>query len=215
MARFDSEKNEAMDDFKLPLEKGLIDQRVIPVLDIINAHKDYYSTSSCSGRSMVIELAYPGAKNESTILGKWHDKLSKSELEGSISKWKNFQYLYFLAQSAIFHVIARDLNSAIQLRNIGESAGFKYSSIRSIKPIKQSSDIYSPGITEKYSKLPDARVTVELLSTERLNIPLGKDGLVMVDNAYIDLIIELANNSITEAHNKVKKLVETLKNQLI
>jgi tRNA(Phe) wybutosine-synthesizing methylase Tyw3 len=36
----------------------------------------------------------------------------------------------------------------------------------------------------------------------------------MVDNAYISLIVELANNSITEAHNKVKKLVEILNNQL-
>ena len=88
MARFDLEKEDALKDFRQKLERGQIDQRVIPVLEILNSDNNFYSTSSCSGRVMVIELAYPGAKNESTILGKWHEKLSKEDLDRSISKWK-------------------------------------------------------------------------------------------------------------------------------
>lgn len=214
MARFDLEKEDALKDFKQKLERGQIDQRVIPVLEILNADNNYYSTSSCSGRVMVIELAYPGAKNESTILGKWHEKMSREELEKSISKWKKFQYLYFLAQAAIFHVSARNLPSALKLRRLGEEAGFKYSSIRSIKPVKHSGKNISAGITKKDINYLDARITVELQSTERLHIPLGKDQRIVNDDAYFDLITELANNAIIETHKKVTKLEEILKEQL-
>jgi tRNA wybutosine-synthesizing protein 3 len=207
MPRFDSEKSKVMKDYQLALKKKLIDEDIIPVLEIINSSSNYYTTSSCSGRILLLALASPGAKNKSNILGRWHDALELTAFESAIENWNQYKYLYFLAQSPILHVIARDIDSGIKLRNLGDLGGFKYSTIRSIKPIKHSKSTENSDYT-------DARVTVELLSTERLNIPIGRDGKVLIDKNYMNLLIELANDQLTEAQDKLKKLKEVLHTNL-
>ena len=70
MSNFESEKRNIMielDRFKV---NNKIDTKVVPVIDIINNHPNFYTTSSCSGRAILISLAQPGAKERSLILGK-------------------------------------------------------------------------------------------------------------------------------------------------
>ena len=67
---------------------------------------------------------------------------------------------------------------------------------------------------DKINDYSDSRITVELLSTERLNIPLGIEGNMFVDDSYLDFILTLANESIFEAKTKVHKLEKILKSQL-
>ena len=205
MPRFDSEKKNALEYYNDALQNQKIDQRVISILNIINAHNDYYTTSSCSGRILLLALAAPGAKNESEIIGKWHDTISSAQVNECILKWKNYKYLYFLAQSPIFHVVARDLKSALWLRNLGEAAGFKYSSIRSIKPVEHD---------RAPNDYLDAKITVELLGTERLNMPIGIDNKIYVKDEYLNILVDLANSSISKAHIKVEQLDNILRDQL-
>ena len=220
MIRFDSEKKSALEEYNGALKNQKIDSRVIPILNIINNHKNYYSTSSCSGRILLLALSSPGAKDESIILDKWHNKIKLEELKASISTWVDYKYLYFFAQSPIFHVIARNLKAAVKLRNLGDSAGFKYSSIRSIKLIKhvktgkEFKSMENEDIDTEFSNTSEARITVELLSTERLNVPIGQNRQIYPDDEYLGLLVELANNSITEAHGKLEKLKVLLEKQL-
>lgn len=220
MIRFDSEKKSALEDYHDALKNQKIDARVIPILNIINTHKNYYSTSSCSGRILLLALSSPGAKDESIILDKWHNKIKLEELKVSISTWEDYRYLYFFAQSPIFHVIARNLKAAVILRNLGDSSGFKYSSIRSIRPIKhvkpgrQLNSSENEDIDTELTNSSDARITVELSSTERLNVPLGQNRRIYPDDNYLGLLVELANRSIVEAHGKLEKLKVILEKQL-
>jgi tRNA wybutosine-synthesizing protein 3 len=202
---FASEKEIELGKLESILAKGLIDSKILPILNIINSNLDYYSTSSCSGRVLIIALAHPGAKVKSMILGKWHDKLIKKDLVDCMKNWDKYPYLYLLAQAPILHITTHDLEKATHLRNLGDSAGFKYSAIRSIKQIKKKN---------KEKNLPtfnNIRITVELLSTERLNVPLGFNGNIYVEDEYLDLIIRLSNDLISESIRKIKKLEEILK----
>jgi len=220
MIRFDSEKKSALEEYNGALKNQKIDSRVIPILNIINNHKNYYSTSSCSGRILLLALSSPGAKDESIILDKWHNEIKLEELKARISTWVDYRYLYFFAQSPIFHIIAKNLKAAVILRNLGDSAGFKYSSIRSIRPIKhakpgkQLKSIENEDIETELTNSSEARITVELLSTERLNVPLGRDHRIYPDDNYLGLLVELANSSIAEAHDKLEKLKVILEKQL-
>ena len=200
MSTFYSEKQSAMAEYETALLKNKIDTKVWSILGLLNAHPDYYTTSSCSGRILLLALAQPGTKNDSEIIEKWHDTVLKAQIKKSIDEWKKYPYLFFMVQSPIFHITTHELNAATQLRNLGDSAGFKYSSIRSIKPLKPDKSIL--------------RITVELLSTERLNVPIGFESQVFVDDKYLDLLINLANNSILESGEKLKKLEQILRNGL-
>jgi tRNA wybutosine-synthesizing protein 3 len=196
---FLSEKKKTMAELESVKSKGVVDNKVLPILEIINSNPDYYSTSSCSGRVMLIALARPGAKSESDMLALWHDKITKKELLSAIKKWDKHQYLYFLAQPPIFHITTHNIDYAIHLRNLAESVGLKYSTIRSIKTFK---------------KQKEQRIIVELLGTERLNVPIGFDGKVYVDENYLELLVKLASDVLADSDEKIKKLDEELRNKL-
>ena len=220
MLRFDSEKNKSILKYNQALKSGKIDERVTPVLNILNNHDNYFTTSSCSGRILLLAVEKPGAKSESRMIEKWHDRVTLMELKEGISNWTKFEYLYFLAQSPIFHISARNILSATHLRNLADSAGFKYSSIRSIKPITQKVKAKVSMLWVNDSEIRELtdnqnlRITVELLSTERLNIQIGVNKQILVDDNYLSMIVDLANDSITESQRKVKKLEKVLRNKL-
>ena len=218
MARFDSEKRKVLEDYTRAKENDLIDHRIIPILDLLNSHKDYYSTSSCSGRVLLLELATPGAKDESQIIIRWHDTFSSKQLEDGLAKWKKYRYLYLLAQAAIFHIIARNLRAAAKLRNLGDSSGFKYSSLRSIKTVKdkpaKSFNADNDQVNQDFDS-QNSRITVELLATERLNTPLGFNGKILVGAEYLELLVDLANQALRKSHEKVQKLETILRKYLI
>ena len=50
-------------------------------MNIINKSDDYYTSSSCSGRIVLIELPEIGDKKEAKFLGKWHREILRNELE--------------------------------------------------------------------------------------------------------------------------------------
>ena len=202
---FLSDKKRTLKELESKQASGLVDEKVITILKLINSHQDYYTTSSCSGRVLLIALAHHGTKDRSEMLARFHDNIKKKDLKLAISKWKIHPELYFLAQPPIFHVTTHDLDAAIHLRNLGESAGFKYTTIRSIKKIQKKA---------KIDKQPEFRITVELLGTERLNVPLGVNGRLVVDDSYLDLLVKLANEIIMDSDKKIKKLEMILKDEL-
>jgi len=58
------------------LDKAKIENKVdigiLPILDIINSLNEYYTTSSCFGRIVLLELPVIGDKKNAKFIGKWH-----------------------------------------------------------------------------------------------------------------------------------------------
>jgi tRNA wybutosine-synthesizing protein 3 len=207
---FFAEKKNAISKFNEAKVNQAIDKNMIPTLEIINSCTDYYTTSSCSGRALLIELDQPGSKKKSNMLSRWHEEFSLSDLKFGIDRWEKYRYLYFIAQSPILHVTTNNLDSAILLRNLFESAGFKYSSIRSIKPIKSGHNKKEINVINRQ----EIRITVELLSTERLNVPLGIEGSLIVNGNYLTTLTKLANDLLIESTKKIENLNKILKQTL-
>ena len=114
------------------------------------------------------------------------------------------------ARKAHTSKLCRNLEEAIKLRNLAEAAGFKYSSIRSIKMYQNMAKINTNNTTRSSNENDNqndnkneyenenefGKITVELLSTERLNIPLGYNGELIVNDEYLDHITKIANQVI-------------------
>lgn len=171
-----------------------IDEDIIEILDEINRREEYYTTSSCSGRIVLISLPEAGAKKEAKFVAKWHRPVSFEELQNSLKIWADNMHrgeeLWLLAQSPIIHVAAKDLSSAKQILKVAVAAGFKYSSIKSV-----SAD----------------RTVVEILSTERMDVPLGIDGEIFCDERFLRFVLERANFVLQRGKRKLEKLLSTLK----
>jgi len=156
-------------------KKGSIDKPIIPLINKINKNPNYYTTSSCSGR---IVLYLPGKKSELKWLFVSHNSITLKDIQINIPQ----KDIWFKQEPFILHVSCKDLESAQKLLNKARAVGFKRSGIQSIR-----------------------KNIVEISATEHLNLPLFKKGNILIDETYLKLIIQEANNNLKQTKAKIKR----------
>jgi len=180
-------KKKALVSLDRALDTGEVDTKIIPILDAINSLSCFYTTSSCAGRIMVLEVPSVGRKKEAKILGKWHHNINGQEVQECITTATRGQ-MWLLAQSPIFHVGVESMKDTDVLLSIAIRSGFKNSGI----------------------KTKGKKIIVEITSTERVDAPLGKDGEMMCSNKYLKFLIENANYTIERGDKKIYRLTKNL-----
>ena len=131
-------------------KKGSLDERIIPLFNIINQHPDYHTTSSCSGR--VYFWTGSGKKNETIWVKVSHDSITTSFFDFPPQK----DIVWLRQEAFILHVACRDIAAAVQLLNLARPL-FKKSCLLSIRN----------------------KIIVEIHGTEILEMPYSKDGVVL------------------------------------
>ncbi|HLD42453.1 MAG TPA: tRNA wybutosine-synthesizing 3 family protein [Candidatus Nanoarchaeia archaeon] len=109
--RFDSEKQKALNTDRS--KKGSIDEKIIPLLEKINAKPDHYTTSSCSGRILVMK--YGKKKNQAKWLFSSHEPIQK------LPRFKEKGILWLKVDPMIVHVCCRGIESANRLLRAGRT----------------------------------------------------------------------------------------------
>ncbi|MFH1013863.1 MAG: hypothetical protein V1769_05085 [Thermoplasmatota archaeon] len=165
------------------LERHQVDEQVIPLLQSINNDERYVTTSSCAGRIVVLEVPILGDKKQAVFHGCWHQSPSFLELKQALEKYSTGQ-LWFLAQPPIFHIGVVDLESANILLKTGILSGFKNSGVKTLKK----------------------HIVVELLSTERLDMPLGEKGVIYYDDSYLHFLLQTAEMVVERSKEKLDRL---------
>ena len=185
--RFLQAKEQALARLQEAIEEGEVDELALPVLERINAIEDFYTTSSCSGRIVVMEVPGVGAKQGACFLGSWADEVTRQEVSMALEEASRGE-IWLLAQPPIFHVAAALLDRAQALVSLARQSGFKQSSIKSVGD----------------------HVMVEIASTEEMDVPLGRDGVILCSDAYIELLVSIANELLEHAAGKRAMLVGRL-----
>ncbi len=173
------------------IEKGKVDEKVLSIVEKINSKKDLFATSSCAGRIAIIEVPHFGMKRNAKFLGKWHDKIDENDLKNAIKKAKKGE-IWFLVQSPIFHISTISIENAKKILSIANNSGFKYSSIKNF----------------------NGRLIIEILSSERIDIPIGKDGRIFVSDEYMEMLRNIANHMIEVMDGKLKRLEKNIENMM-
>jgi len=186
-------KEKALNSLEKAKIEDKVDEGIIAILDIINNSDYYYTSSSCAGRVVLIELPHLGDKKGAEFLGKWHRKIETDEIVRAAKKSKNGM-LWLLAQSPIFHIGANAHDASDNLLKTAISCGFKNSGVKST----------------------GRKIIVEICSTERLDSPIGKDGKLFCNEEYLDLLVNIANEitdrSTIKLHIFKEKLEQYLNN---
>ena len=184
-------KKKALEKLDYAIIEDKVDIGIKPILGLINKNKEYYTSSSCYGRILLLEIPNIGNKKEAKFLGKWHRSIELIELINALKKAKKGQ-IWLLSQSPIIHIISKNYKSADVLLKIAISCGFKNSGIKSL----------------------GQKIVVEICSTERLDAPLGENGIVFCDIDYIRLLINISNEIMEKSANKLNKLKSKFKKDL-
>jgi len=190
--KFDKFSNQKNSFLSKPDKSGIggIDEAIRPLINIINKSQDYYTTSSCAGR--IILMIETGKKLENVFVFSSHFKIRKSQIENALrlDKRARSSLIYMKAEPCILHVACRTIGHAERLVNIARQSGWKKSGIIGIKP---------------------ERVMAELVSTEILATPVHEHGKLLFDESYLNILVHEANQKLAKTREKIKKLQNSFK----
>ena len=188
---FESQKGDAMGKFNDAVNSGQADKGILPLLEFVNSLEDFYSTSSCCGR--VVLLHDLGNKLDSSWLGKWHREVGVDEVLAAMKNPPAGGTVLFKYESAILHLVARELEGAKNLLVIAREAGYKRAGIQ--------------GLNED-------RYLLEICDTGNVDVPIIDNGAVLVDDKYISHLVTIANKKFRNGMKKLQNLEKNLKDNL-
>jgi len=166
-----------------------VDGDILPLLRLLNTHRDVYTTSSCSGRIMVAEAVRPSYSKGRGFrpVAKWHHPVPAELVAEAVAEVDN---AWLMVRGAILHLAAADAKTAYRLVEIGRETGHKHSGIIAMNR---------------------GGIFVEILGEERLDIPLKRGGVFISDVAAA---VDMANKTLVLAKLRLYWLAARLEAEL-
>eukprot|EP00759_Apiculatamorpha_spiralis_P003949 PhF_6_TR12242/c0_g1_i2/m.19381/K15450/TYW3; tRNA wybutosine-synthesizing protein 3 len=104
--------------------KGSVDELCLPIMHILNAHNDYVTTSSCSGR---IAVWCGVEKGDGGWLLSSHDPVKPEDVCASLDPFPATGNVMFKMEPFVMHVLCRDVEAAHRLVIASLAAGYRNS----------------------------------------------------------------------------------------
>jgi tRNA wybutosine-synthesizing protein 3 len=185
-------RSEALARLARDYSRGRVDRQLIPLLEAINSTGHFYTASSCYGRVVLIEIENIGDKAASGFYKSWHGPVSIDEIASEVERYRGDKMLWLLVQSTIIHVSTYDLGLAVRFRNLALEAGYKYSKILSISR---------------------RGIVVEVLGTERLDIPLIHRGERIVPIDKLKIVEKYIGEMFFRIEKRKNRFIELIKRE--
>ena len=162
--------------------KGAVDTLALPILNLINGHPDYYTTSSCSGRIVLYS---------NDFLFTTHELLS-NDIDALWSTLNSCDdgLVEFKMEPFILHVECRTLSSAKGMHQAAIASGFRNSGI-------------SISTTD--------RMIVAIRNTIRMDIPCIVDGNLLVTREQVEIWVKLADDKMQRNWGMMLRLEEAIR----
>ncbi len=141
-------------------KKGDIDTRVIPLLNALNQLPEYYTTSSCSGRTYL--WTGTGKKNQTEWIKVSHDLIDENFLQNLPAKKG---VIWLRVEPFILHVACKDIETANRL-------------------LEKSRQIYKKSCILSASN----KIIIEIRGSELIEMPLFVDGKSLFQGEYSWLV---------------------------
>jgi len=169
---------------KMAVEKdnspqGFVDEDIKSLLGKINSHADYETTSSCSGRIVLIDASEDNEVKKGSA--KWIFKTHKAaDPEGVWNLVRQREMVWFLQEPLIMHIRCSGKDSAQKLLEIANKTGLKHSGIVSANTW-----------------------TVELRGSERIETPLWS---AFVSKDFVFNLVKEANKRLLKTKQRLASL---------
>ena len=169
--------------------KGSIDEKIKNLVDKINSLEDYYTTSSCSGRMLLLAIPRSNKKNEVQYLFCTHKKTNYNEIKNIIKQLPKND-VWFRVDPVILHVACKNTSNAKKLLYAARDIGFRRSGIISIGKNK---------------------MIMELISTEKIETIVSKKSKLVINEDYFKILIKEGNEKLEKTWKKIEKLYNKIK----
>lgn len=181
-ARFDMLKKHHTNTLHEAMDKGFVDSPVIPFLLEVTKIPDIYTSSSCSGRLLLLHGDKEENKKFSEFENRYHRLVTYDEIKKDIDNFKE-GYLWLKVEPFIFHFATKDYEKAKEILDFCRDIGLKKAGIISAK---------------------DGRFTCEVTNTVFVSTLVKIDNKQVVDDNYLKLLVEIANEKLDSNFKKLK-----------
>lgn len=167
--------------------KGSIDKRILNLVNALNRSGNFYTTSSCSGRIM---LLVPGRDKRST---QWlfvtHEPVSLQQLQNALSSKLPKKEIWLRQEAMILHACCRNLDDASRLLLLSKSAGFRRSGIIAL----------------------NGKIVVEIVGSAHFETIVAASGKIVADRKLLKLLMAAANKRLKKNFAMIKKFEKEMK----
>ncbi|KAL6990778.1 nicotinamide N-methyltransferase [Sarracenia purpurea var. burkii] len=179
--------------------KGSIDAPIIPLLNTINSHPSFFTTSSCSGRISILSqpTTTTAAAKKKARGGAWvfitHDPADPDSVLNLLFPTNSAppthpSNLVFRFEPLIIAVECKDVSSAQFLVSLAISSGFRESGVTSM----------------------NKRVIIAIRCSIRLEVPLGDRDRILVSADYVRYLVGIANEKMEANRRRTDGFREAL-----
>ncbi|XP_023253983.1 tRNA wybutosine-synthesizing protein 3 homolog [Seriola lalandi dorsalis] len=174
-------------------KKGSVDQDIEHVVSLLNSCEEYFTTSSCSGRIILIDGAPESdvQKQNCTWLFVSHQKCTSDDLVSGLAKSSRDAVLKF--EPFVLHVQCRRLEDAQLMHSVAINSGFRNSGL-------------TVGKTGK--------IITAIRSTHGLEVPLSHKGKLLAGHEYIGFLTQTANQKMEENLRRIHRFYQNLQSAL-
>mgnify|MGYP000135472794 CR=1 FL=1 len=175
------------------LEIGYLDEDLLDILLEFFKRPESYTTSSCSGRIVVVDSRMPWERRDATIIFKKHAPISLDEIKGLLKQPVLYR-LWLVASGPIIHVVTLTAKEALKVLRIAREAGFKHSGVMSAS-------------RKGY--------LVELRTGIRLAVLLKTPNGLVVNEQGLNEAIKAVNEALIEGKKRLNRLLKALRRHSI
>jgi tRNA wybutosine-synthesizing protein 3 len=183
--RFRMVKERHAKSLQKAIEEKKIDEKVINFCSFIAKTKNYFTSSSCSGRIALIGLQKDENKKNAYFHKKWHSKVKLNELLKELQR-KSKNTLWFKLEPFIYHIGCKNLSSAIKLLEVMKKAGIKRGGIMVAKK---------------------GKYLIELQGTQEMSFPVKEKNKILLTKKQLEYYLKIANKKF-EKNEKARKRFE-------
>ncbi|XP_029930166.1 tRNA wybutosine-synthesizing protein 3 homolog [Myripristis murdjan] len=171
-------------------KKGSVDEDIVHIVSLLNSWDNYFTTSSCSGRLILIDGVPQSAevhKQNCVWLFVSHQKCSSDDLMAALAKSSGDAVMKF--EPFILHVQCRRLEDAQLMHSVAVNSGFRNS-----------------GLTVSKA----GKIITAVRSTHGLEVPLSDHGRLLVEQDYIRFLVQVANQKMEENLRRIQRFYQNL-----
>jgi len=162
--------------------KGDWDKPILKLCNKINKHENYYTTSSCSGR--VLLMIDQEKKGKGLFNWVCHKNFTLQKLEKEIENLPKNKPIKFKQDPCILHIACNSIKDAQILYDKAKKIGWKRSGLISF----------------------NKRIVLEINSTEKLEFPIVQHDGLLVEEDFLKAIVKDSNEKLEKGWEKIKEL---------
>lgn len=165
--------------------KCSIDARILQLVEALNRKQEYYTTSSCAGRIM---LLIPGrTKQDTNWLFVSHEPVTLLQLKKATASLPK-KDVWLRQEAMILHVCCKGIEDASRLLLLSREAGFKRSGIISL----------------------GKRIVVEIVGTSHFETIIASKGKLLLGDNVLKLLVAEANKRLKKNFGQIGKFKEAV-----